>query len=77
MHACMPFIYILIYKMNTFLLSLLLRDALTVYGSSQARGPIRATAAGLFLQPLPQQLGIQAASATYTTAHNNAGSLIH
>ena len=27
--------------------------------------------------PQPQQLGIQAMSATYTTAHGNAGSLTH
>ena len=36
----------------------------------------------LELQPLayirePQQLGIQASSTTYTTAHSNAGSLTH
>ena len=40
------------------------------YGGSQARGRIRAT-------PQPQQRGIQAESATYTTAHSNAGSLTH
>jgi len=28
-------------------------------------------------QPQPQQLGIQATSATYTTAHGNTGSLTH
>ena len=39
------------------------------YQSSQARSGIRATV------PQPQQLVIQAASATYTTAHCNAGSL--
>ena len=41
------------------------------HGSSQARGQIRATAAGL------HHSRIQAESATYTIAHNNAGSLTH
>ena len=45
------------------------------YGGSQTRGLIRAVAAGL--QPEPQQCGIWAAPATYTTAHGNAGSLTH
>ena len=40
------------------------------YGDSQARGPIGAVAE-------PQQRGIQATSATYTTAHGNARSLTH
>ena len=39
------------------------------YGSSQARGPIRAVAAGAYTKP--QQHGIQARSVTYTTAHGN------
>jgi len=43
------------------------------YGGSQARGPIGAVAASL--HPEPQQRRIRAASATYTTAHGNAGSL--
>ena len=42
----------------------LFRAAPVSYGGSQARGPIRAVATGL-----------RAASATYTTAHGNAGSL--
>ena len=46
-----------------------------MYGSSQARSQIRAVAAGLCHKP--EKLGIQAASATYTTAHGNAGSLTH
>ena len=50
--------------------------ALVAYEGSQARGWIGAIAAGLH-QPEPQQCGIQAASATYTTAHGNAGSLTH
>ena len=40
------------------------------YGGSQARDLIGAA-------PEPQQLGMQAASATYTSAHSNAGSLPH
>ena len=43
------------------------------YGGSQARGPIGAVAT--WPTPEPQQRGIRAASATYTTAHGNAGSL--
>ena len=43
------------------------------YGGSQDRGRIGATAASL--TPQPQQCQIQAASATYTTAHGNTGSL--
>ena len=39
------------------------------------RGWIGAITAGLC--PQPQQLGIWAMSATYTTAHSNAGSLTH
>ena len=47
----------------------------TAYGSSQASGPIGATAAGPV--PQPQQLRIQATSVTYTTAHGNTRSLTH
>ena len=39
------------------------------YGGSQARGHQPT--------PEPQQCGIRAASATYTTAHGNTGSLTH
>ena len=46
----------------------------TVHGSSQARGLIRAVAAGL-RTPEPQQCQILAPSATSTTAHGHAGSL--
>ena len=46
------------------------------YGGSQARGPIGAIASHR-ATPEPQQRGIRAASATYTTAHGNAGSLTH
>ena len=51
-----------------------LRDASAAYGSSWARGWIRATAASL---PQPQQRGIWAASTTYITVLDNARSLIH
>ena len=47
-----------------------LRAALAAYGSSQARGRIRAT-------PQPQQLGIQATSATYTSAHGSPQLMDH
>ena len=49
--------------------------AATAYGGSQARGRIGAVAA----KPTPelQQRGIRAASATYTTAHSDAGALTH
>ena len=53
----------------------LFRAIPTACGGSQARGPIRATAAGPI--PQPQQHQIRAISATYTTAHGNAGSLTH
>ena len=71
-----------------FLSFCLFRATLMACGNSQARGPIGARAAGLShsqsnagsgprLQPTPQlqKHGIQAASATYTTVHSNAGSL--
>ena len=44
------------------------------HGGSQARGLIGAEAAGLHHT---QQFGIRATSATYTTAHGNAGSSTH
>ena len=43
------------------------------YGSSQATGTTGAEAAGL----CHSNSQIQVVSATYTTAHGNAGSLIH
>ena len=42
------------------------------HGGSQARGPIGAVAVGLHQSHSNR---IQASSATYTTAHGNAGSL--
>ena len=44
------------------------------YGSSQARVKLELH---LLTHPQPQQCGIQTTSATYTTAHGNAGSKIH
>ena len=45
------------------------------YGDSQARGLIGAVAAGL--RQSHSKCRIRAASATYTTAHGNTGSLTH
>ena len=45
------------------------------YGGSPARGPIGAVAAKPI--PQPQERGIRVTSATYATAHGNAGSLTH
>ena len=68
MYICM---YITMYIY--FFFSFLFRAAPTAYGNSQARGWIGAATAGLQLQ----QLRIRAMSATYTSAHGNARSLIH
>ena len=48
----------------------------TEHGGSQARGSIGAVAAG-WPTLEPQQCGIRAESATYTTAHGNARSPTH
>ena len=58
----------------SFYLFLFLRAAGAAYGSYQPRGWIRAAAASLHT-PQPQQCGIRAISANYTTAQVNAGSL--
>ena len=58
-----------------FCLSAISLAAPTAYGGSQARGPTEAVAA--WPMPLPQQQGIRATPATYTTAHGNTGSLTH
>ena len=52
----------------------LFRAVPMAYGGSQARGLIRAIAAGQ-PTPEPQQHQIRAMSATFTTAHCNSGSL--
>ena len=49
-------------------------SAPTAYGSSQARCQISCSRRPT---PEPQQRGIQAAFATYSTAHGNTGSLTH
>ena len=56
-----------------FIKKIFFRAAWAACGSSQARGQIRAAAAGL----QPQQHQIQVASSIYTTPHGNAGSLTH
>ena len=62
-------LYIYIY--NFFFLSI---ASPVAYGTSQARGPIRATAASL--PPQPQQHWIQAMSMTYAAVCANVQSLI-
>ena len=58
-----------------FFFFFLSRATPVAFGSSKARGQI---GAAVFLPiPQPQQCRIQATSVTYTTAHGNAGSLIH
>ena len=69
------FIYLFIYLIY-FCLFAISWAAPVAYGGSHARGLIGAVAAGL-RTPEPQQHGIRAASATYTTTHGNAGSLTH
>ena len=61
--------------MNFFFFFVFSRATLVAYGDSQARGPVGAVATGP--TPEPQQRRIQAASATHTTAHGNAGFLTH
>ena len=58
-----------------FCLFFLFRAALVACGNSQARGQISAVAAGLCHSH--SNVGIQTMSASYTTAHGNAGSLTH
>ena len=63
-----PFSRLFLYLKKNFF-----RVAPEAYGSSQARGRIGAAADGL----RHSQCWIRAKSATYTTAHGNAGSLTH
>ena len=63
----------LIISIFTFLL---FRAIPAAYGSSQARGQIGTTAASLH-HSHSNAGKVRSASATYTTAHGNAGSLIH
>ena len=53
----------------------LFRAAPAAYGGSQTRGPVGAVAASTHHSH--SQHGIGAASANYTTAHNNTGSSTH
>ena len=71
------FIYLFLFLFFNFLNFLFCLFAISwaapeAYGGSQARGRIGAVAT-----PEPQQRGIQAASATYTTDHGNARSLTY
>ena len=58
-----------------FFFFLLFRATPAAYGGSQARGPIRNTAAGLHHSL--QQCQIQAPSVTYTAVYHNTRSLTH
>ena len=61
-----------------FLVFCLLRAAPVAYGDSQARVLVGAVAASLHQSHSQRQIHqIRCASATYTTAHGNAGSLTH
>ena len=62
----LPFYFFIFYSFCLF------RAAPVAYRSCQAKGLIGAVAVGP--KPQPQQHGIQALSATYTTAHSNARS---
>ena len=59
-----------------FLFFSFFRAAPTIYGSSQARDPIRAAATKLH-HGHSNARSEPAVSATYTAAHGNAGSPIH
>ena len=59
-----------------FFWSCLFRATPKAFGGSQARGQTGAIAAGLHYSH-SNCGGIRAASATYNTAHSNAGSLTH
>ena len=58
---------------SVFVFVLLFRATPAAYGSSQARGPIGASAASTTATETPDPSCIW----PYTTAHGNAGSLIH
>ena len=61
-----------------FVFVLLFRAVPTAYGSSRARGQIRATAACLhYSHSNVGTVVTSAISVTYTTAHGNAGSRTH
>ena len=61
-------------KKNFFYFLSFFRAALAAYGSSQARGQIRAIGASLHHS---HSNGVRVMSANYTTAQGNTGSLTH
>ena len=71
-HFPMP-INLLWYVLGFFVFLFLFRVTLTAYGVSQARGGYN-WSYSCWPTPRPQQHQIRAESATYTTAHSNAGS---
>ena len=76
--TCLPCLalVLLMWKITLiFFFFLLLRAALAAYGGSQSRGSNRSYSCRPTPEPQPPQS--RAASATYTTAHDNAGSLTH
>ena len=88
----LTFLYSALGSSNSFCLFLFFMATPEAYGGSQARGRIRAVAAGphpshsrshtgskprLPPTPQPQPCQIRAASATYTAAHGNAGFFTH
>ena len=68
--ALLFLLFILFYFILFYFILLLCRDVPAAYGGSQARSPIRATAAN----QRHSHSGIRAKSETYTTAHGNARS---
>ena len=72
-HVCPSWVAFILSLKQILFFFLLFRAAPAVYGDSQARGPIRAIAACL----RHSQHWIQAKSVTYTTAHDNTGSLAY
>ena len=73
--TCVCVIIIIFFCLVFFVFFAISWAAPAAYGGSQVRGLIGAIAP--VLRQEPQQLGIRAMSATYTTAHSNAGSLTH
>ena len=62
-------------SLPSFLSSCFFPATPVAYGSSHSKGWVGPCSHQL--TPQPQQRGIRASSATYTTAHSNTGSLIH
>ena len=72
-HILFYFIYFILFYL--FCLFAFSRAAPAAYGGSQARGLIGAVAAKPM--PEPQQRGVPAASATYTTAQGNVREILN